>query len=119
MRPGLSSIKLQLYNHCYFNNLASFIIEDETITINCITIDDQLLRNNLLIDNNHTYHVNSIDNNLSIANTRIELDNIANQEIFPFVWIRGDIDDSDENILYGSSVMKINLRTNEEQFVLV
>jgi hypothetical protein len=117
LRPGLSSIKLKLYNYCYFNNLASFIIDDETTIIDGITIDDQLLRNNLLINDDNIYYVKNIDNNSIITNTRIEFDNINNKEVFPFIWIRGEVDDNGENILCGTIVIKINQRTNEEEFI--
>jgi len=127
LRPGLSSIKLKLNNYCYFNNLASFIIDiaDESITIEeinniayyGITIDDQLIKNNLLINNDNTYYINHIDDNDStINNIKIELDNIANREVFPFVWIRGEIDNIGENILPGSPVMQIDQITNRKQF---
>jgi len=117
LRPGLSSIKLKLYNYCYFNNLASFIIDDETTIIDGIIIDDQLLKNNLLINDDNINYVKNIDNNSIITNTRIEFDNINNKEVFPFIWIRGEVDDNGENILCGSSVIKIDKRTNEEHFV--
>jgi len=118
LRPGLSPIKLKLYNHCYFNNLVSFIIDNEVDTIDGINIDDQLLKKDFIINNDHIYYVNNINNNIiNIDNTRIEFDNIANREVFPFVWIRGDIDDNGENILYGTSIIQINQLTNEEKFI--
>lgn len=121
---GSEPIKLKLYNYCYHMRLASYIIEDQN-NINKIFAYTNI--NSIKLDNLDQYlcYINQIDNEIiPLININIQFNNLLNDNIYPFIWINGEIDNSEEkisddenildDILPGTIVYKYNKQTQQK-----
>jgi hypothetical protein len=91
-----NSIKLKLYSYCYFQRLATFVIDDDNI--NC-DIKQQIINTSLDIISSNLSNISKIDHYAHIINdekiilgkSNVVFKNILNDNIYPFIWIESKI----------------------------
>jgi len=107
--------------------LATYILEDlnDIKKISAYTNLTNIKLNNL---DKYSCYINQIDNNIiRLKNIDIKFNNLLNNNIYPFIWINGEIDKSEEqisnddniedDILPGSIVYKYNKKKQKRKLL--
>jgi hypothetical protein len=90
-------IKLKLNKYCYFRRIAIFNIEDKIEYILLENYNYDLSKIECLGVNK--YYINTFDENIIIYNLEIEFLNIKDNQIYQFIWLKGNILNIDKEII--------------------
>ena len=87
-----NEIKLELYKYCYFRRIAIYNIDERVKYMNIENYNYDLSK----LEN---CYVNIFDNNIFIDRIDIEFTNIKDDHIYPFIWLKGFINDLNDDII--------------------